>query len=642
MKRILAAVALFGLVLAGALFFALVQGREGPSAAVPLDAEDAAAAPKSTGRAVPELEAHDARVPLTASETPAEREPAAVPTSSAPESKGLSGTIVAIDELGAEHPAEDGRFSLLLHRSDLGLYHEVEVEDGVWSTELPTDRDVVALSLAGVHLGNRQAVFEKSINERIDLPRDGRLELRVTWLADTWLHVRDRESGRELAPVLVAEVNGPESNLGHPGAAARGARDLGPSPVRIPPGASTFAPPTRIVHVRSPGYAWGRIELEAGRNGERFLELDPGGELDVHVSGSAGDPGARIRLRGADSQPLLELAFPTASSVVIDGVPAGRSSVRAEIGDWWPEPLVLGEVEATVVAGERTSVALRVEPVAALQLVPLSGELALPAAWKLEGFRLQFELLDTPLGGDDGRFAIPRSRMEPVGESGDLLGWRVPDVQPGRYVVELDELAFSTALDVPPAGLRDARIEIPAPCDVAVRCVDADTGADVKSERVSWTCALPEGVNAWSSKPAEWNPKTERWEFRAPIGSLQLSTEQSSYASPWRETFEAHAGRNEFVLRLERLCGLTAILRDGDAVIPWEDDDPPELVPAEGQEEYYSWTRNGRSITLHQTQPGHYRLKVPAVDGYEPVPDELVRLEKGVVKEHVIQLRRLP
>jgi len=90
-----------------------------------------------------------------------------------------------------------------------------------------------------------------------------------------------------------------------------------------------------------------------------------------------------------------------------------------------------------------------------------------------------------------------------------------------------------------------------------------------------------------------------------------------------------------------RQCGSKPILRDGTTVIPWELDEKIKLVAAEGQKNSRE-TRSigGGVVTLSRLQPGLYTLKLPQIPGYLPVPDEMVRLETGVVIEHVVQLVR--
>src|SRR5262249_45958293 len=142
----------------------------------------------------------------------------------------------------------------------------------------------------------------------------------------------------------------------------------------------------------------------------------------------------------------------------------------ASAGSW--EPDLLGKARAEVKARETTKVRLAVGPPdPGLTRCPLNGELALPAGWGLERFTLFFEDLDAALGVPDGYFPLASSEMRRSSGS-DRWSWSLASALPGRYDVELTELSFHARLDAPAEGLAGAVIEVPPPCDVAVRCVD--------------------------------------------------------------------------------------------------------------------------------------------------------------------------
>ena len=113
---------------------------------------------------------------------------------------------------------------------------------------------------------------------------------------------------RELDPVFFVEGHGP--TLGHPGPAAERARDLGASPVEIPPSDAPHhflsARIPRTLYARSPGYAWGRIVIDVKLGGDRLLLLDPAGDLEVVLIGEVTDPGAKLRLFGQAYYPAYE------------------------------------------------------------------------------------------------------------------------------------------------------------------------------------------------------------------------------------------------------------------------------------------------------------------------------------------------
>lgn len=178
--------------------------------------------------------------------------------SSAP-TKLLAGTIVVPDELGTEHAAESGSFSLTSWDGTPSNRHDVMVDAGTWKIEIPALQASDLVTFTGIVLGDRAASLLPTHDERFAIPLDGRFALRARWVPDTLLHVRDRQTGRELSPVL---VNGPtfgETAFDHPGADAERAIEHRSSPVRIPPAKGRTFNSTGAFRVWSPGYAWGEI-----------------------------------------------------------------------------------------------------------------------------------------------------------------------------------------------------------------------------------------------------------------------------------------------------------------------------------------------------------------------------------------------
>lgn len=550
----------------------------------------------------------------------------------------LTGTVIVVDDAGVEHRAEDGRFDLVLWVRNSGRRHEVEVHGGHWSTELSDAAEF--LTVGRMVLGERAAAWDCP-EHRLASPPDGRLEVRARWPVDSLLHVQDRETGRELAPVFLTELDSwPRSTFGHPGTQAAKARDLGPSPVRLPPRADAELD-VRTCYARSPGYAWGRIEIDESKGGERLLLLDRAGTLDIEVSGTASDAGTKLRVFASSFAPVFESDLRPADTTTVEDLPAGGYRVVAEIGDHWDHPLILAEAAVDVVAGARAHAVLALKEPEALVVAPFEGTLFLPVEWKLGEFSLDFEFLGTARGGWDGRVSLGRGNLQEMKDVPGLYRWSLRSVPPGRYDVHLWQLSYHTILDVPAAGVRDARVVVPPPCDVLVRCVDDATGVDVTTEDVDWYCAAPEGVKAWSPQDTRWDADLRRFRFRCPQGEIVLGVMSSSYTlslSP--EPVRVRAGTNEVVLRLERVSSLAVRLRSGNLDIPWGDGLFPELVPADGQRSLRSMSYGTRGMTLHEREPGRYVLKIPAIPGYEPVPDTEVFLERGKKLEHVVELVR--
>jgi hypothetical protein len=156
-----------------------------------------------------------------------------------------------------------------------------------------------------------------------------------------------------------------------------------------------------------------------------------------------------------------------------------------------------------------------------------------------------------------------------------------------------------------------------------------------------WRFDSPRGVTKRHLERSRWNAELERWEFRAPQGEVMLSGSGLGYDHESQKV-RVGLGTNEFVLQLRGLTGLTVLLREGTTEIPWDPNVFPILDPAEGQQVYNSYISGSGALTLKKKEPGLYLLKVPELQDYELIPNELVRLERGIVKKHVIQLVRRP
>src|SRR5688572_22051914 len=180
-----------------------------------------------------------------------------------------------------------------------------------------------------------------------------------------FLHVRARDTGQELDSVLLRELlpvlrGSPHDTL-HPGSEANAlARAVGPSPVRIDEREGAWLS-SRVFYAKSPGYAWGRIELEAAR-AEDTLLLDPAGALELVVlrGGEPWEPGVEIEVYPSGSESsreLLLVELGATRTLVIEDLPAGLVSARAR--SYGRE---VGMVEVEVKAGERTIATLELRP----------------------------------------------------------------------------------------------------------------------------------------------------------------------------------------------------------------------------------------------------------------------------------------
>lgn len=552
----------------------------------------------------------------------------------------LRGTVVVRDPLGVLHAAESGSFALVVWGAELAVHHEVEVRDGAFATDVPADAE---LGVASLVLGGRRAIYEgrggPAAEQRFPLPASGVLEILARWPPRMLLHVRAEEDGRELGGVeVVAGGDWHASGLAHPGRPDEGqvlARDA-----RSPVDLSGVEDADGVVYARSPGYAWGRATLDLEQGGERFLALEAGGGLEVELLGERPDDSARLRLRAGDADvPTAEVEV-HAELIALESLPARRYRVSVELGEFWAEgPLVLAAGEADVRAGEVQRLTLELAPAPSAELAPLAGTLVIPAAWELEDFTLEAELLDTPLRASLELHNTRSSSLERL--TTDTWAFAFPTVQPGRYKLLVPELCFSIAVVVPPGGLTEVVFAAPPPTHVAVRAVEAGSGRDAEILTLHWYAVRPEGVSGGGLESVQRDPESGLFEFTAPQTAIVLHCWQQRYRFV-NETVELHDGRNEITLEFSPSCGLVLSILDGESRLPWDSAWMLEPLAAEGPGAATGWTQDGKTLRIMLSEPGLYRFEMPVVPGYEPLPPQEVWVGEGEFVEHPMQLVRLP
>lgn len=470
--------------------------------------------------------------------------------------------------------------------------------------------------------GEPEASLDAAAASRQSLPQE----------ASVRLHVRDGRSGRELAPVFVLDLERLSDPLvARPGLMAERAERMGASPVHL-----EVPLDERTVFARSPGFGWGRIEIGPYQR-ERFLDLEPGGDLHVRVVGGPRDPGTIVRVFADERRRLLaELELHLADELVFEALPVGSVEVAAMLGGAASSRTVAW-ADAEIDAGAVASATLVLEPVEPARWVPLSGSLLLPPEWELDDFRLQFQLEGPALERWPGRPLVDRVEMTLADREAGLYLWDAREVQPGVYGVELVELGFGARVVVGGVGADDVRIEVGPPSDVRVRCVDALT------RQPTGFVALERGSSREDAPTAflpltDWNAGFSGYAFRAPRGRLRLTAPELSRS----QDYAVRPGQNEFEFELAVTAptGVRLSLADEEGPVPWDLRKLPTLEPLSGDRRPAAWSLDRGWLVLRVDGPGSHRLRLPDLDGYERVPERDVELEAGRLLEIGIELVR--
>jgi hypothetical protein len=631
------ALVLIGLLVAALLgWFALKRGQAGAESLAPPAAEAAARA-----------DAPHPLDPLPDASAAAGRE-AAVPavttepaktTAADTEADGIAlrGTIVAIDENGVEHASEDGKFGLVAWKGQgSGGVQTVAVHSGAWTARVARG---VEIGCQDAELGGRSAVPDGEVLNhplRFPVPADGAVALRVRWLRALRIFVRDRDSKLDLADVTLVRAEGwPRPDVAHPGdvTAQRVLAQSKPSPVTLAP----MSERELALQAGSPGHAWTLMKLDTAESVDRYVTLDPGGDLELELVAERIDKSTVVRVRDAMTLVVAEIDVADRRRLAFEGLRTGRCSVSAEIGQWWKTPIVLGTSEVEIRAGERAHALLTLASPPADVSVALGGELVVPVEWGTKELQLRVDLLDPPLGGREKFHWIHSRQMRADPERAGVWHWRIEGMQPGRYQLGVMPFCYSITLGVPATGLENVLIEVPKPGDARVRVVDAASGADAQVEHVYWNCRPPEGAQGAGSGRAEWDADARRWKLRAPRGEVELRAGGGDYKD-LRQLVELREGTNEIVLEVTHQYSVLFKLAQAGHAVHWPDVVQIRMRPKEGGEEQSAWSSGREDVRVPFEHPGVWIVTLPEISGYEPVAPFEVRVDPEHGTEQTVEL----
>ncbi len=591
-----------------------------------------------------------------------------------PEKDGirLEGSITVVDGAGISHGEESGSFSLIVWKGGRGMSDEVAVEEGRWSVLLDSDllkecdAGDLHLNVMDLELGGRSAVVENK-DERIPFPETAFLPLRARWLSATTLLVKSAVSGKHLDGIeMVTGIGWPASDCVHPG--NYGEKNVfhraAASPIEIDPSTQdNFEFGTKVFFCRSPRHAWGRIEIDLSSGNERLLLLHPGGGLDVVLTGPEPPRQARLRMRRfedpepidpsnegsadappgekekVDYQPTLDLELGRRSRITADSLPAGRYRVTVEIGDYWSTPLCLGEGTVRIESAQRAYLTLPLTDAPRHRTVPLEGQLMVPAEWGFESMTLNVKLLGNPLPGNRDEIYIRKRDLDPVPGREGLYNWSAGSVQPGRYTLILNPPEYGVTVLVGEAGLKDAYIEVPLPARVSVRVIDAFDRTDVALDEISWHPKRPPGVTGGGLESAAKNTQSNRFEFLAPQGEIEIAIWSDKHTSRHR-SFTVLPGFNEFEIELELACGFVLLVKDGEIDMPLNSDWYVKATEVDGKGSTRSYSYGEGGVRIGVSNPGTYRFEFPTPEEFKPLPVQEVVVEPGKFVERVIRLER--
>lgn len=541
----------------------------------------------------------------------------------------LHGEVSVLDEHGQPRPVQSGTITFVLWSGERGRVIE-EIHQGRYRTEVAAGQSISIYSF--VIQGRKAIEVEKT--RRFTVPVDGRKDFVLQYEKVPTLRVVSEVTGLDLDEVEVFQSDG---YLEHPGETRSGRTLSSDARSPVPLLRQTRSEEFRI-HVRGRDHAWGVIEIDRSQTIERIVVLEAGGSLQVTLVGEPPPAGSFVRLLHAGTRTAYaEIEVEGRREIRFESCRPGEYEVKLEIGRSYKNPMVLGSTRVEILAGSRGTATLVVEAAPKAEAATVSGVLTVPAAWREDRPTLAMELLDSVLPGFETRHRLRTGDLQSLANGS--WSFHFSDVQPGWYELELSDPLYSISFEVPPAGLRDVRFEVPAPALVVVRVVDRQTGEPAEVESLAWHPRRPPRVSGGSLESARSVGPGE-FQFRAPVGDLGLSAHGGGYG--WRfASMTVQPGDNEFRMEVELECGVQIEFRDGGSVIPWDYSwGYVDLKEVDGDGRARSWGSSGKLRSVQVSHPGLYELSVPTPPGYRTIPPRQVRIPPGKLERVVVDLER--
>lgn len=574
--------------------------------------------------------------------TAAERTAAApqpAPPADAPTGTVVRGTIVAVDGK-TESTAENGTMQASVRmpaRDGESFYrHEnvaVTVTAGAFEFRVP--HVPTSVTFDEITLGERGALCP---DEFAVAGAGVELTVRARWLQSLSLRVLADDTGADLADLTIAQGGDwrHERHV-HPGVAPDVVAAHARSPVRLQPRAGRG---TERYWVKAPGYAWNQIEMSTIEAAERVLRLVPGGGVELALDGKP-PPGAVIRIRETDSSTEADLTGMVVAEFAgrpgllrVDALPARAWTFSLEKGEWFENPIQLGHTLVTIVAGTTGTATLVVKAFTKPAMVKVAGTLLVSPDWGTD-LKVTMAAMGSAKAWQREPVRIELAQMAKV--AANEYRWAAVEMPAGRHELHVEGTEFRTLVEVADAPTADLRIVVPDPNDVRVRFLDAETG-----QPIEWTGAEVPGwygtVNGWESgwSHAPMTAEGDGWfRFRAPAGRINIGAHPAGYQ--WAHgDHEVRPGPNEFVLRIERICGVEIELKDGDATIPWPDSIHVMLEHTTTKSGVAYWSGNKTAAE----QAGEHKLMIESPGGFEPITPRVVVVERGKWTKVVVELKR--
>jgi RNA polymerase sigma-70 factor (ECF subfamily) len=486
--------------------------------------------------------------------------PTPPPPAGNPASVEVHGTVVIEDEKGAEHASESGTLTIAHYNTEQdAAFQTVTVEDGAWTTSIPTGRNLIVGKLVA---GDREVLLPQP---RPLAPGPDPIAVRGKWLAHGWLRVVDATTKQELSRIEVRSAGTYRSapQWTHPGDDARIKTVVseGVSPVQLPDAQLVVQ-----YWVHTPGYAWGRVDFDHRVDGQRTVELSPEpSSVVVTIVGGIVPEKARVRLytraktfqeggytfqmpdRPESWLAAVNVTASGGAPVRIEGFQAGEYVAAVELGEL-AETMRIGEAPVDVPIGGTAAVTVAIDP--SILNVPrthLSGVIEIPDGLENAGCALRL----WRVGGGEKDFRQGFNEMSFSRGDERHLHWDAGLVRTGDYDLRVQGIELRALIHAPGPGETKFNLTIPPIVKVRFDVVDADSGAKIDPERVQWEGPRLEGQHDFKRVPLFRDPRTGFFDFVAPRGDVRVYCHHPGYRDA-DKTLALAGPQETFTIALER------------------------------------------------------------------------------------------
>lgn len=502
---------------------------------------------------------------------------------------------------------------------------DAAVQDGAWRIKVEQVPESVYVTEAWF---DGAAVRGTSVM-RVDDPKA--LALRGRLVPTLTVRVFADESGQELSGVCVATRPLDDHKRLHPGNEGCEVRARNQaSPVRF--GTRSIAS-QQTFWVAAPSRAWQPIEMFTTRAHERFVSLEPGGDVLVTCTGMRRTSnGSKLRIYANQSrEPICEVA-PQPGGTKIEHLPTGSLRLALEMGRWSRTPHVLASANIQVRVGQLCRVELKVAAEPKVFRAAAAGTLLIGESW---GDNWSLQLVAT--GHNSTQFATNTTMSRSAMQEGPPreYSWRISQLSCGTYQVFVRGPNYRTVLTIPAGGVKNARIVVPEPATIELRVVDRDGKEPSPDDSLPvWRHVADSGANRFASTKASLQTDGS-YRIVTPAGKVHVQWHPEGYGRASRE-FLVGPGTHQVQLEIERECGFEIVWKEGSIRIPWPlltaltiRNASGELVPHRVAE--------SRVIT---EESGALTLSIPPIAGYLPIPDLNVFVDPGGWAKAEVQLVR--